>query len=79
MYTIKKSFNFYIISNKKIPIYSMLKHMFKKMHASKRYYLTLTICLNVNARGGSNIPTSFCVVSDSTAELTIVFALDSPV
>lgn len=53
--------------------------MFKKMHANKRYYLTLTICLNVNARGGSNIPTSFCVVSDSTAELTIVFALDSPV
>lgn len=50
-----------------------------KIHARKRYYLTLTICLNVNARGGSNIPTSFFVVSDSTAELTIVFALDSPV
>lgn len=47
-----------------------------KIHASKRYYLTLTICLNVNARGGSNIPISFCVVSERMAELTNVFVLD---
>lgn len=45
----------------------------------KKKHLTLTICLNVNARGGSNIPTSFCVVRERMGELTNVFVVDSPV